>query len=106
VRRTISRHPEIFRKASPIARVHPDAPPFLVVHGSADGVIPVEQARSFVERLRAVSRSAVCYLELPGAGHAFDMTDGARTGSMATAIGLFLNQIHRNRTLVRANEVI
>ena len=65
-----------------------------------------QQARSFVERLRAVSRSVVSYVELPGAGHAFDMTDGARTGSVATAIGLFLNQIHRNRSLMQAKEVI
>lgn len=106
VKRRISRHPEIFRKASPIARVHPKAPPFLVVHGTGDTVIPVAQARSFVERLRAVSHSVVSYVELPGAGHAFDMVDGARTGSMATAIGLFLNQIHRNRTLVGAKRVI
>ena len=106
VKRKVSRHPEIFRKASPIAQVHPKAPPFLVVHGTGDTVIPVAQARSFVERLRAVSRSVVSYVELPGAGHAFDMIDGARTGSMATAIGLFLNQIHRNRTLVGDKEVI
>ena len=106
VKRKISKHPEIFRKASPIARVHPDAPPFLVIHGTGDSVIPVEQARSFVERLRAASHSVVSYVELPGAGHAFDMIDGARTGSIATAIGLFLNQIHRNRTLIRAKEVI
>ena len=32
--------------------------------------------------------------------------DGARTGSMATAIGLFLNQIHRSRSLTRAKAVI
>jgi acetyl esterase/lipase len=106
VRRKMSKHPEVFRKASPIARVHKDAPPFLVIHGTGDGVIPVEQARSFVERLRAVSHSVVSYVELPGAGHAFDMIDGARTGSMATAIGLFLNQIHRNRSLLKAKEVI
>ena len=106
VKRKISKHPEIFRKASPIARVHADAPPFLVIHGTGDSVIPVEQARSFVERLRAASHSVVSYVELPGAGHAFDMIDGARTGSMATAIGLFLNQIHRNQTLIRAKEVI
>jgi acetyl esterase/lipase len=56
--------------------------------------------------LRAVSRSVVSYIELPGAGHGFDMTDGARTGSVATAIGLFLNQIHRNRSLLKAKEVI
>lgn len=106
VKRKLADHPDVFRKASPIARVHRNAPPFLVVHGSGDSVIPVAQARAFVERMRAVSRSVVSYLELPGAGHAFDMTDGARTGSVATAIGLFLNQIHRNRSLIGAKEVI
>jgi acetyl esterase/lipase len=106
VNRKASRHPEIFRKASPVSRVHAAAPPFLVVHGSGDSVIPVEQARDFVERLRAVSRSTVSYIELPGAGHAFDMIDGARTKSMATAVGLFLKEIHRNRALVGAREVI
>jgi acetyl esterase/lipase len=106
VKRKIAKHPDIYRKASPIARVHADAPPFLVVHGTGDSVIPVAQARSFVERLRAVSHSVVGYVELPGAGHAFDMTDGARTGSASTAIGLFLNQIHRSRTLIGAKKVI
>ena len=106
VKRKIDRHPEIFRKASPIAQINSDAPPFLLIHGSRDSVIPVAQARSFVERLRAVSRSVVSYVELPGAGHGFDLTDGARTGSVATAIGLFLNQIHRNRSLANAEEVI
>ena len=106
VKRKIARHPAIFRDASPIARAHADAPPFLVVHGTGDSVIPVAQARSFVERLRGVSESVVSYVELPGAGHAFDMTDGARTGAAATAIGLFLNQIHRNRTLIGAKKVI
>ncbi|BBX32624.1 esterase [Mycolicibacterium mageritense] len=106
VGRRIDRHPEIYRLASPIAQIHRDAPPFLVIHGTGDTVIPVEQARSFVDRLKAVSRAPVSYLELPGAGHAFDMTDGARTGSMATAIGLFLNHIHRNRTLEQAKAVI
>ena len=105
VKRRISRHPDVFRDASPIARVHPDAPPFLVIHGSGDRVIPVEQARSFVERLRAVSRSVVSYVELPGAGHGFDLTDGARTGATSTAVGLFLNQVYRNR-MIAAKEVI
>ena len=106
VKRKIDRHPEIFRKASPIARTHGDAPPFLVIHGSGDTVIPVQQARDFVEKLRKESHSVVGYVELPGAGHGFDMTDGARTGSMAMAIGLFLNEVHRNQTMVGAKQVI
>jgi acetyl esterase/lipase len=91
------RQPELFRRASPIAQIRPDAPPFLVVHGSGDSIIPVAQARDFADRLRAVSRSVVGYLEMPGAGHGFDLTDGARTGIAATAIRLFLNEIHRQR---------
>ncbi|BBX67195.1 alpha/beta hydrolase [Mycolicibacterium psychrotolerans] len=106
VRRKIAKHPDVFRKASPIARVHAEAPPFLVLHGTGDSVIPVAQARSFVDRLKEVSRSVVSYVELPGAGHGFDMTDGARTGAASTAIGLFLNHIHRNRSLIGAKEVI
>src|SRR6202167_5674694 len=73
VRRSIGRHHDVFKNASPIARVHPDAPPFLVIHGDADRVIPVGEAHAFVHRLRSVSRSAVRYLEIPGAGHGFDL---------------------------------
>jgi len=105
VKRRIDRHPNMFRDASPIARIHPDAPPFFVIHGSSDTVIPVAQARSFVERLRSISRSVVSYVELPGAGHGFDMTDGARTGAMSTAVGLFLGQVYRNR-MIAVKEVI
>ena len=105
VKRRIDRHPKVFRDASPIARVHPDAPPFLVIHGSSDTVIPVAQARSFVERLRSISRSVVGYVELPGAGHGFDLTDGARTGATSTAVGLFLGHVYRNRTIA-VKEVI
>ena len=106
VKRKLAKKPELFRNASPIARTHAGAPPFLVVHGSGDTVIPVQQARDFVEKLRGDSRAVVSYVELPGAGHGFDMTDGARTGSTATAIGLFLNQVHRNQTLVGSQQVI
>lgn len=100
VQNSIRRSPEVFRDASPIERIHPQAPPLLAVHGSRDTVIPVEQARAFVDRLRRVSSAEVGYLELPGAGHGFDMTDGARTGTAVTAIGLFLNQIHRSSAKV------
>lgn len=105
VKRSFKRHPEIYRDASPIARVHKDAPPFLVIHGSRDNVIPVWQARSFVERLRSVSHSLVGYVELPGAGHGFDMLDNVRTGPMSHAVALFLNQVHRTRAQF-AKEVI
>lgn len=102
VRKRLTEHPHIFHNASPIARVRPDAPPFLIVHGSSDTVIPVGQAREFAERLRAVSRSAVGYLEVPGAQHGFDLADGACTASVVTAIRLFLDEVHENAMAARA----
>jgi acetyl esterase/lipase len=96
VRGNLAAEPEVFEQASPIARVRPDAPPFFVVHGTSDRIIPVAQARAFVDRLGAVSRERVSYLELPGAGHAFDLTDGRRTGTAVAAIGRFLRETHHD----------
>jgi acetyl esterase/lipase len=87
--------PELFRAASPLARTGALAPPFLVVHGTADSIIPVGQARAFVDRLAADSRSPVCYLELPGAQHGFDLFDGARTDSACLLVGAFLDAMYR-----------
>lgn len=97
VKRAQSRHPDVFRDASPTERVHASAPPMLAVHGSEDRLIPVGEARAFVARLRAVSGQAVGYLELPGAGHGFDLIDGARTAAVVTAIGRFLQQLRDDR---------
>jgi acetyl esterase/lipase len=98
VGRSQAHYPDVFRAASPLERVHPDAPPFLAVHGSDDHLIPVAEARQFVERLRAVSTSPVGYIELPGVGHGFDLIDGARTAAVVAAIGRFLHQVHQDRT--------
>ena len=98
VKRSQVRHPEVFDAASPVNRVHAGAPPYLVIHGSGDSLIPVDEARTFVNKLRAVSTSTVCYVELPGVGHGFDLVDGTRTGAVVAAIGRFLRQIHQDRT--------
>lgn len=87
--------PEAFVRASPIERVRPDAPPFYVVHGGADAIIPVEGARAFVERLREVSRAPVFYLEVPGGGHAFDIMPSLRTAATVEVIAERLLRLHR-----------
>ena len=106
VKRSQVRHPEVFRAASPVDRVHSLAPPFLVVHGSRDSLIPVDEARAFVERLRSVSASKVGYAELPGVGHGFDLLDGARTGAVVNAIGRFLGQVYKDRPKAQAGAAI
>jgi acetyl esterase/lipase len=106
VGKRMEHHPHVFKNASPIALVRPDAPPFLVVHGTADRFVPVERARAFVEKLQSTSRSPVGYLELPDARHGFDMTDGLRTGTAVTAIRLFLEEIRRTHQSTSARRVI
>jgi acetyl esterase/lipase len=71
--------PERFRAASPVHRVHAQAPPFLVLHGERDTLVPVADACRFVAALRAVSENPVAYAELAGAEHAFDLLPSVRT---------------------------
>jgi len=84
-------HPEVFRAASPTYRVRADAPPFFVLHGANDTLVPVESARTFVARLRAVSRQPVAYAELPLAQHAFDVLASLRCQATTSAVGDFLD---------------
>jgi len=96
VRRTYAEAPEIFEAGSPLLRITPDAPDFFVIHGTHDGLVPVEQARLFVERLREVGKATVSYAELPGAQHAFDMFPSIRSTYVVRAIDRYLHW-HWNR---------
>ena len=90
---------DAFRTASPINHVSADAPPFFVLHGTNDSLIPVEQARAFSARLRDVSQQPVVYAELPFAQHAFDIFGSTRAGHAAVAVEQFLAEIY-SRTRV------
>jgi acetyl esterase/lipase len=88
--------PEKFRRASPIERIHPEAPPFFVIHGDRDTLAPVEEARYFANELRETSNAPVVYAELGGAQHAFDLFCSPRTSHMLVAVLQFLDATHAN----------
>ena len=88
-------HKEIYRAASPLARVHAQAPPFFVIHGHDDSLIPVPEARAFVDALRAVSPNPVVYAELAGAQHAFDVFPSIRSAHVVRGVERFLEWTHR-----------
>lgn len=77
--------------SSPIHQIHEDAPPFMIVHGTADVLTPVSGARRFECRLRSMSREPVWYLEIPGAIHAFDLFPSDQTARAVESIGDFLH---------------
>ncbi|WP_135555938.1 alpha/beta hydrolase [Paenibacillus cymbidii] len=55
-------HPDLLSRASPVAWIHPDAPPFLLLHGEADLIVPVMQAYRFHNALEAAGAEATLVL--------------------------------------------
>jgi acetyl esterase/lipase len=93
VQKPFAENQELYEQASPLFRVTPEAPPFFLLHGTNDSLIPVEQGRAFADRLREVSRSPVVYAELPQAQHAFDFFGSLRAAATAAAVERFLDAV-------------
>ena len=59
---------ELHKKASPLTYVTKDAPPFLVVHGNADLIVPIIHSERLVAKMRACG--AECeFVKVNGKGH-------------------------------------
>lgn len=72
--------------SSPLAYLHADAPPFLIVHGSLDTLVLAEDARRFASELGQVSSQPVVYAELPGTQHNFDFFPSLRSRAVNEAV--------------------
>ena len=81
--------------SSPAAYVRAEAPPFFVAHGDRDTLVPLEDARSFVDALRDASARPVVYAELPGAQHSFDLFHSVRFEEVVDAIEAFAAWVTR-----------
>jgi acetyl esterase/lipase len=99
VKEDFGAHRDIYLDASPIRRLLADAPPFFVLHGHDDSLIPVGEAEEFVDELRAVSKSPVAYAELPNAQHAFDIFSSPRAHQSAEAVARFLSWVYATKYL-------
>jgi len=91
----IDEEPEKFAAASPLDRIRPDAPPFLVIHGNRDTLAPLRDAREFVVKLAEVSRSEVFFAEIRGAQHAFDLLVSPRSVPVIEGVERFLNEVYQ-----------
>lgn len=85
-----SEAPESWDEASPIARIHEKAPPFLVVHGTHDTLVPVQAARNFVARFRSRAKEPIAYAEIPDAQHAFEIFPSLRSSLVLHGVERFL----------------
>ena len=94
VKRTLAEAPDVYAAASPLRRITPQAPPFFLLHGTSDSLVPVEQARLFAGTLREASQAPVVYGELPFAQHAFDFFGSVRAAASAEAVERFLGVVY------------
>ena len=95
LKKTRAESPELWRQASPLYWVHKDAPPFLIIHGEADTLVPVQESRVLYEALKEASNQAVSYAELPDAQHAFEIAISLRTQIVVNHLTLYLNELYR-----------
>lgn len=56
------------QRLSPIENVRPDMPPFLLIHGTADSLVPFEQSERMCERMRQAGASCDLF-PVQGGGH-------------------------------------
>jgi len=70
-------NPQLWRSASPINHINDNDPPFLILHGTADKIVPFEQSIELHNMLkqRGVSSELVI---IEGAGHTFDLQPAQR----------------------------
>jgi acetyl esterase/lipase len=75
--------------SSPLACANTNAPPFFVAHGDQDTAVIVDDARRFVQQLRAASSNPVVYAELPAMQHGFDLFRSRRFETVVDGIEAF-----------------
>lgn len=73
--------------ASPAVHVSGGEPHFLLIHGTADDVVPIRQSRSMRDTLRAAGVPATL-VELPGVGHGVAELSGSPTFRVSTCTTL------------------
>jgi len=86
-------NPALWDLASPVAQIHPDAPPFMILHGSHDSLAAVAEGRVFSQKLREVSVNPVVYVELPGTEHAWEVVHSLRTEHTIDGVHRFLEWV-------------
>ena len=94
---TLNDNPALWDLASPVAQIHPDAPPFMLLHGTHDSLAAVAEGRVFSAKLREVSNNPVVYVEMPGAEHAWEVVHSLRTEHTIDGVHRFLEWVRAGR---------
>jgi acetyl esterase/lipase len=87
--------PLLAAQASPVTYVHPGCPPFLIMHGTDDDQVPMEQSREFFQRLKTAGIPVELRL-LPGTGHG--MIGFSKKENLAEVARFFIRTLGKGGT--------
>jgi dipeptidyl aminopeptidase/acylaminoacyl peptidase len=90
---------EIIRQASPVTHVSADAPPMLIVHGTEDPLVPLEQAETLQAAMQKVGGKSTL-IKMVGGGH------GIQGDEIATRIHNFFDRHLRGKNVEISAEPI
>ncbi len=91
---------EAWRRLSPLHRVHGEAPPFLVLHGTHDSAVRVHVSARFAAALEEAG-APVTFVAVPGATHGFDYFNSLRGRATAAAVAGWLARVREQRRAPR-----
>jgi acetyl esterase/lipase len=83
--------PRLATLASPVAHIGRGAPPFLLLHGTDDPLVPLRHAHEMARTLRSVGTPATV-LELAGVGHGFVGMLASRDDRVRCTVDAFLSR--------------
>jgi acetyl esterase/lipase len=86
--KTMDEAPDLYRLASPISHVTKDDPPTLILHGSIDSTVPIEQADLLVDKLKSTG-VAFDYDRVEGWPHSMDVEASVNRHCLAKMFEFF-----------------
>jgi len=87
---TRDRNSDIVAQASPVTHVTADDPPFLILHGDKDKLVPTSQSQALHEKLLAAGVSSTLII-VKNAGHGFLPAGGIPDPNTFELSGLLIN---------------
>ena len=95
----LDERPDLAEAASPVRFAHPGAPPFLLVHGTADDLVPMRQSERLADALIAAAWRLGHHRPGRGASHMFpELGDDATAEVIVRSAGFLLDQVVTHAT--------
>jgi acetyl esterase/lipase len=89
--------PDEFHAVSPVDHVRRDAPPFLVIHGTHDSLVPIAEAEVFVDAMRQAG-AAVDFVRVMGAQHGFDAVSSNVSRHVGALVATWVTELVDEKT--------